>query len=114
MLEEYFSAPKTLRRLRTGPSGSYIDGFADALKRAGYSKASAIRYLRNAAHLGQFTKRVGGVLGTIDVNTLKAFCRPRADPTEKLKTIEAIIPPHLRKGSFRPPDKLIALLKAKC
>ena len=60
MLEEYFSAPKTLRRLRTGPSGSYIDGFADALKRAGYSKASAIRYLRNAAHLGQFTKRVGG------------------------------------------------------
>lgn len=75
MLEEYFSAPKTLRRLRTGPSVSYIDGFADALKRAGYSKASAIRYLRNAAHLGQFTKRVGGGLGTIDVNTLKAFCR---------------------------------------
>ena len=75
MLEEYFSAPKTLRHLRTGPSESYIDGFADALKRAGYSKASAIRYLRNAAHLGQFTKRVGGVLGTIDVNTLKAFCR---------------------------------------
>jgi hypothetical protein len=32
MLEEYFSAPKTLRRLRTGPSGSYIDGFADASK----------------------------------------------------------------------------------
>jgi hypothetical protein len=75
MLEEYFSAPKTLRRLRTGPSGSYIDGFADTLKRAGYSKASAIRYLRNAAHLGQFTKRVGGGLGTIDVNTLKTFCR---------------------------------------
>jgi len=62
MLEEYFSAPKTLRRLRTGPSGSYIDGFADALKRAGYSKASAIRYLRNAAHPGPISKRVGGGL----------------------------------------------------
>ena len=37
----------------------------------------------------------------------------RADPTEKLEAIEAIVPPHLRKGSFRPPDKLIALLKAK-
>ena len=37
----------------------------------------------------------------------------RADPTEKLEAIEAVVPPHLRKGSFRPPDKLIALLKAK-
>jgi len=51
MLEKYFSATKTLRRLRTGPSGPYIDGFADALESASYSKASAIRYLRNAAHL---------------------------------------------------------------
>ena len=93
MLEEYFSAPKTLRLLRTGPSGSYIDSFADALKRAGYSKVSAIRYLRNAAHLDQFTKRVGGGLGTIDVNTLKAFCRPRADPTENWRPL---------KPSFRP------------
>ncbi len=32
------------------------------------------------------------------------------DPSEKL---EAIVPPHLRRGSFRPTDKLIALLKAK-
>ncbi len=35
----------------------------------------------------------------------------RGDPTEKLEAIEAIVPPHLRKGSFRPPDKLIALLR---
>jgi integrase/recombinase XerD len=34
----------------------------------------------------------------------------RGDPTEKLEAIEAIVPPHLRKGAFRPPDKLIALL----
>ena len=37
----------------------------------------------------------------------------RADPTEKLEAIEAIVPPCLRKGKFRPPDKLLALLKAK-
>jgi hypothetical protein len=37
----------------------------------------------------------------------------RADPTEKLEAIEAIVPPGLRKGKFRPPDKLLALLKAK-
>jgi len=35
----------------------------------------------------------------------------RGDPTEKLEAIEAVVPPHLRKGSFRPPDKLIALLR---
>lgn len=73
MLETYFSAPKTLRRLRTGPSGPYIDGFAETLEWAGYAKATAIRYLRNATHLGQFVNRVGGGLAAIDANTLKAF-----------------------------------------
>lgn len=33
------------------------------------------------------------------------------DPTEKLEAIEAITPPTLRKGRFRPPDKLIELLR---
>jgi hypothetical protein len=37
----------------------------------------------------------------------------RADPSEKFEAIEAVVPPHLRKGRFRPEDKLIALLKAK-
>src|SRR5258708_23351319 len=74
MLEKYFSAPKTLRRLRTGLSGSYIDGFADTLESACYSKASAVRYLRNAAHLGQFTKLRGGDLAVIAASALKA-CR---------------------------------------
>jgi integrase/recombinase XerD len=37
----------------------------------------------------------------------------RGDPTEKLEAIEAIVPPHLCKGSFVPPDRLMALLKAK-
>jgi integrase/recombinase XerD len=35
----------------------------------------------------------------------------RADPTEKLEAINAMVPPPLRKGTFRPPDKLIAWLK---
>ena len=37
MIDRYFSAPKTLRRLRGGLSGAYIDGFADALTRDGYA-----------------------------------------------------------------------------
>ena len=35
----------------------------------------------------------------------------RGDPTEKLDAIEAIVPPHLRRGTFQPSDKLLALPK---
>ena len=56
MLDTYLVAPKTLRRLRSGPGGALIDGFADALEREGYSAASAIRYIRAADHLGRFMK----------------------------------------------------------
>jgi hypothetical protein len=73
MLEKFFSAPKTLRRLRSGISGPHIDAFADDLERHGYARASAVRYLRAAAHLGCFVQRRGGVLADIDCSTLHAF-----------------------------------------
>ncbi len=73
MLEKYFSAPKTLRRLRSGISGPHIDAFADDLERDGYAPASAVRYIRAAAHLGCFIQCRGGVLADIDFNTLHAF-----------------------------------------
>ena len=75
MLENFFCAPKTLRRLRVGLSGPYIDGFADALEVDGYAHASAIRYLRAAAHFGCFVHRKGGVLADVDACTLNAFGR---------------------------------------
>lgn len=57
MLEKYFSAPKTLRRFRGGISGQHIDGFADDLELDRYAPASAVRYIRAAAHLGCFVQR---------------------------------------------------------
>ncbi|HKD06444.1 MAG TPA: site-specific integrase [Bryobacteraceae bacterium] len=75
MLEKYFSAPKTLRRLRGGISGSFVDAFADDLNRDGYAPTSAVRYIRAAAHLGCFVQRRGGVLADIDVNILDSFSR---------------------------------------
>lgn len=75
MIEKYFSAPKTLRRLRAGLSGLHIDSFAATLEQQGYAHASAIRYLRAAAHLGCFVQRRGGVLADIDASTLEAFVR---------------------------------------
>ena len=37
----------------------------------------------------------------------------QANPKEKLEVIETICPPELRRGQFRPPDKLIESLRAK-
>ena len=75
MLETYFSAPKTLRRLRAGLSGAYIDGFAASLRADGYGAASTVRYLRAAAHLGHFLERQGRTLDDIDRSTAAAFFR---------------------------------------
>lgn len=56
-------------------------------------------------------RKVSLWLGHSNLTTTEVYVR--ADPTEKLEAIEAVIPPSLRKGKFRPPDKLLALLKAK-
>jgi len=75
MIDRYFSAPKTLRRLRSGPSGAYIDGFADALTRDGYAHATVVRYLRAAAHLGVFLGRRHKTFADLDAATVCAFRR---------------------------------------
>jgi site-specific recombinase XerD len=75
MLENFFCAPKTIRRLRTGPSGPYIDGFATELSRSGYSSATAIRYLRAAAHFGHFVHRARTDLEAVGATILVAFAR---------------------------------------
>ena len=56
-------------------------------------------------------RKVALWLGHMDIQTTELYLR--ADPTEKLEAIEAVVPPSLRKGKFRPPDKLLALLKGK-
>jgi site-specific recombinase XerD len=67
MLETYFSASKMLAYLRSGPSGPYLDGFAAALERQGYSAGTAVRYLRAAAHLGHVVARQGAMPSDIDL-----------------------------------------------
>lgn len=57
----------------------------------------------------QDIRKVSLWLGHANLTTTEVYIR--ADPTEKLDAIEAIVPPHLRRGVFRPPDKLIALLR---
>ena len=54
-------------------------------------------------------RKVSLWLGHSDLTTTEVHVR--ADPTEKLEAIEAVVPPSLRKGKFKPPDKLLTFLK---
>ena len=56
-------------------------------------------------------RKVSLWLGHTSIQTTEIYTR--VDPTEKLEAIMAITPMTLRKGRFRPTDKLIALLKDK-
>jgi integrase/recombinase XerD len=58
----------------------------------------------------QDIRKVSLWLGHATLTTTEVYTR--GDPTEKLEAMEAIVPPHLRRGAFQPTDKLIALLKS--
>lgn len=75
MIEQYFSAPKTLRRVRGGPSGAYLEGFVEALTRGGYARTTIIRSVRAATHLGLFLARRGQSVLDLDAARLRAFGR---------------------------------------
>ena len=82
MLETYFSASTMLADLQSGPSGPYLDGYAAALGRQGYSADAAVRYLRAAAHLGHVVARQGAMPGDMDLAAFSEHLRscrcPRA------------------------------------
>jgi site-specific recombinase XerC len=59
----------------------------------------------------QDIRKVSLWLGHANLATTEIYVR--ADPSQKLEAIETMVPPNLRKGKFRPPDRLIALLKTK-
>ena len=46
----YFAAPKTLRRIRQGPLGAYVDDFASWLQEQRYSRSSGRGIIRAVAH----------------------------------------------------------------
>jgi integrase/recombinase XerD len=54
-------------------------------------------------------RKVALWLGHSDMRTTEIYLR--VDPSEKLEAMEAILPPHLRRGRFKAPDALIASLQ---
>lgn len=54
-------------------------------------------------------RRVALWLGHASIQSTDTYVR--ADPSEKLKVVESSLPPSLRRGRFRIPDKLLRFLK---
>ncbi len=54
-------------------------------------------------------RKVALWLGHASLQSTEVYLR--ADPTEKLEAMASLNPPALRRGHFRPPDKLLAMLR---
>ena len=96
-------------------------GFAYLLKQHAAQQHPSLSKKRISPHVLRHTcamiilqatqdiRKVSLWLGHATLTTTEVYTR--GDPTEKLDAMEAIVPPHLRRGAFQPSDKLIALLK---
>jgi len=73
MLTIYFKSLFTLERLRSGPSGPYLDGFAHKLHLAGFSQGGAQRLVRAAAHLGVWGQTNDNPIQSFNKDTLASF-----------------------------------------
>lgn len=65
-----------------------------------------------AMHMLQATRDIRKVslwLGHASLRSTEIYLR--ADPTEKLETLMATTPPSLKRGQFKAPDKLVAMLR---
>src|SRR5262245_34683504 len=75
MLTDYFRSPRTLNRLRSGPLGSYIEGFAEELKAAGYSRITVRAHLGVSSHLCHWAGTKGLTIADLDDSVGARFVR---------------------------------------
>lgn len=73
MLEQYFSATHTLHRLRAGPTGPFIDGFAEALGSAGYVRSTVRDHVDVVAHLGAWLRQASVRIQDVEEATITEF-----------------------------------------
>jgi len=50
-LEKYFNAKRCIARLRDGPAGRYLDGFADHLDGLGFNQDTGQKYIQSVVHM---------------------------------------------------------------
>lgn len=75
MLTTYFKHPFTLRKLRSGPAGPYLDEFASQLAQAGYCRDRIRANLRGAGRFSAWALSAGLAADALDWQALAQFQR---------------------------------------
>ena len=73
MFERFFKTDSTPRRLRNGPAGPFLDGFAESMFAGGYSSRTVGPYLHAADHLAQWAARRDVAVADLDEDLLARF-----------------------------------------
>jgi site-specific recombinase XerD len=73
LIETYFTAPRVLDRMRSGPMAPYLDELAAELQSHSYSRKSVRRQLRNADAFGRWLIKTGVRLAEITHSTLDSY-----------------------------------------
>jgi hypothetical protein len=74
----YFTAPKTLWRIRVGPLGPYVDGFVSWLQEQHYSRFMIQSSVRAVADWSRWLDVHGIASNDVDTKQLDRFVRYRA------------------------------------
>jgi len=77
MIEQFFSDPAALQRLRAGPLGIHIDVFAQRLLEQGYAESTIRHKIRLVAHLSRWLRRRRLSVEELDERQFCAFYRYR-------------------------------------
>jgi len=77
MIDQFFSDPVTLHRLRSGPLGDHIDAFAQVLSAQGYSWLTIREKIRAVAGLSRWLHRRALGVEALDEQSIWGFLRYR-------------------------------------
>ena len=75
MLSKFYDSAARIHALRSGPAGTLLDGFAQALSDAGFAEITARRHLRAAEHLTCWADRAGTPVSSLSEQSLDRFDR---------------------------------------
>jgi len=73
MLSHFYEAHQRIREIRSKPSGTLIEGFADYLFHNGYAQISARRHIRSAEHIVRWATVSRVPVSELDDRALKRF-----------------------------------------
>ena len=73
MIDQFFSQPKVLKRLHSGPLGKHIDSFAQILMVQGYKTSTAKHKIRIVSDLSHWLDERGLSDKDLDETTLNEY-----------------------------------------